>query len=138
MAYSGTTSERPTTAARLLRTGGADAAGGGPGSTGGRECRRSGAGPLAEEGRHDHAGTAGRDAVSAADTREPALDAALEAWHDHAAVGEGASRPSQRAALTAHALALGFVVVAVVLAAHGPLPKAEQVAELVALTGLYV
>ncbi len=67
-----------------------------------------------------------------------ALDAALEAWQDDAVVAEGVTRPTPVAALTAHALALAFVAVAVVLAARGAAPDADRLAHLGALVGLYV
>jgi diguanylate cyclase (GGDEF)-like protein len=53
-------------------------------------------------------------------------------------VGESASRPTRVAALTAHALALTFVAVAVVLAARGAAPDADRLAHLGALVALYV
>ncbi|MBA3907805.1 MAG: hypothetical protein H0X35_14135, partial [Pseudonocardiales bacterium] len=46
-----------------------------------------------------------RDAVTTAATPDVALEAALEAWHDNAAVGAGARRPGRAATLTAHTLA---------------------------------
>jgi diguanylate cyclase (GGDEF)-like protein len=76
--------------------------------------------------------------MSAPRTPDVALEAALEAWQDGAAVAEGAARPSRVAALTAHALALSFVAVAGVLAAHAATPGADRLAELLALVALYM
>ena len=76
--------------------------------------------------------------MSAPGTPDVALEAALEAWQDGAAVAEVAARPSRAAALTAHALALSFVVVAGVLAAHAATPGVDRLAELMALVALYV
>jgi diguanylate cyclase (GGDEF)-like protein len=76
--------------------------------------------------------------VSAPGAPDVALEAALEAWQDDAAVAEGAARPSGAAALSAHLLALSFVALAVGLAARTPVPGAGRLAELVALVALYV
>ena len=76
--------------------------------------------------------------MTAPGTRGDAIEAALEAWHDQAAVVEGAARPTRVAALTAHALAVSFVTLAVVLAARAAPAGGPLLAHLGALVALYV
>ena len=76
--------------------------------------------------------------MSAPETADVALEAALGAWHDDAAVGEGAARPTRVAAGAAYALAVTFIVLAIALAAHAATPGAGRLAHLGALVALYV
>lgn len=76
--------------------------------------------------------------MSAPATPDVAVKAAVEAWHDDAAVSEGVARPTRVAALTAYALALSFVGLAAALAANAPVPDAGDLAHLGALVALYV
>jgi diguanylate cyclase (GGDEF)-like protein len=76
--------------------------------------------------------------LTAPGTPGDAMEAALAAWHDQAAVVEGAARPTRVGALTAYALAGSFVTLAVVLAAQARAPGGARLAHLATLVALYV